>query len=66
MLNRTQFEELNQDAQCVTAIARDLDTGERVSIRCRYLAGCDGSRSTVRQMRGVSRSCAAKSNTLNH
>ncbi len=53
MLNRTQFEELNQDAQGVTAIARDLDTGERVSIRCRYLAGCDGGRSTVRRTIGA-------------
>jgi 2-polyprenyl-6-methoxyphenol hydroxylase-like FAD-dependent oxidoreductase len=53
ILNRTQFEEFNQDTQGVTAIASDLDTGERMSIRCRYLAGCDGGRSTVRHAIGA-------------
>jgi 2-polyprenyl-6-methoxyphenol hydroxylase-like FAD-dependent oxidoreductase len=53
ILNRMQFEELDQDAQGVTAMARDLDTGEPVSIRCRYLAGCDGGRSTVRHAIGA-------------
>ena len=32
----------------VTGIARDLDSGERITIRCRYLVGCDGGRSAVR------------------
>jgi 2-polyprenyl-6-methoxyphenol hydroxylase-like FAD-dependent oxidoreductase len=53
ILNRTQFEELSQDAHGVTALARDLDSGERVSIRCRYLVGCDGGRSTVRRAIGA-------------
>jgi len=48
ILDRTRFEELSQDREGVAAIARDLDTGERVSIRSRYLVGCDGGRSTVR------------------
>ena len=37
----------------MTAIARDLDSGEPVTIRCRYLAGCDGGRSTVRKAIGA-------------
>src|SRR5262252_5909004 len=53
ILNRTQFEEFIQDSNVVTAIARDLDCGEPVTIRCRYLAGCDGGRSTVRKAIGA-------------
>jgi 2-polyprenyl-6-methoxyphenol hydroxylase-like FAD-dependent oxidoreductase len=53
ILNRTQFEEFIQDINAVTAIARDLDSGEPVTIRCRYLAGCDGGRSTVRKAIGA-------------
>ena len=53
ILNRTQFEEFIQDSNVVTAIARDLDSGEPVTIRCRYLAGCDGGRSTVRKAIGA-------------
>src|SRR5262249_31805864 len=53
MLSRTQFEEFSQDQDGVTAIARDLDSGERVSIRSRYLAGCDGGRSAVRKIMGA-------------
>ena len=48
ILNRTEFEEFGQDEQGVTGIARDLDSGERISITCRYLVGCDGGRSAVR------------------
>src|SRR5262247_3775386 len=53
ILNHTQFEEFIQDSNVVTAIARDLDSGEPVTIRCRYLAGCDGGRSTVRKAIGA-------------
>ena len=53
ILNRTQFEEFVQHSNFVTAIARDLDSGEPVTIRCRYLAGCDGGRSTVRKAIGA-------------
>src|SRR6516162_4045990 len=45
ILNRTQFEELSQDLEGVTALARDLGTGATASIRCRYVVGCDGGRS---------------------
>ena len=53
ILNRTQFEELTQDDNGVTAIVRDLDGDERMTIRCRYLAGCDGGRSVVRKAIGA-------------
>jgi 2-polyprenyl-6-methoxyphenol hydroxylase-like FAD-dependent oxidoreductase len=49
IFNRTQFEEFSQDGQGVTALARNLDSDQLVSIRCRYLVGCDGGRSTVRR-----------------
>ena len=48
IINRTQFEEFAQGVDGVTAVARDLDNGERVAITSRYLVGCDGGRSTVR------------------
>jgi 2-polyprenyl-6-methoxyphenol hydroxylase-like FAD-dependent oxidoreductase len=48
ILNRTEFKEFTQDGEGVTATARNLDNGEAVTIRSRYLAGCDGGRSPVR------------------
>ena len=48
ILNRTEFQEFSQDEQGVTGIVRDLDSGERITITCRYLVGCDGGRSVVR------------------
>jgi 2-polyprenyl-6-methoxyphenol hydroxylase-like FAD-dependent oxidoreductase len=48
ILNRTEFEEFSQDESGVTAVARNLDTGARVTMRSRYLVGCDGGRSVVR------------------
>src|SRR5262245_5589926 len=53
ILNRTQFGKFIQDSNIVTAIAHDLDSGEPVTIRCRFLAGCDGGRSTVRKAIGA-------------
>jgi 2-polyprenyl-6-methoxyphenol hydroxylase-like FAD-dependent oxidoreductase len=53
ILNRTQFEGLSQDEDGVTAFARDLDTGKPVTLRSRYLAGCDGGRSMVRHAIGA-------------
>jgi len=44
---RTQFVSLEEDADGVTAILRD-DMGES-RVRARYLAGCDGAWSPVRQ-----------------
>src|SRR5215216_2531328 len=53
ILNRTQFEELTQDDQGVSATVRDLDSDEPLTIDCRYLVGCDGGRSTVRKAIGA-------------
>jgi 2-polyprenyl-6-methoxyphenol hydroxylase-like FAD-dependent oxidoreductase len=53
ILSRTQFETFSQDAQGVTAVARNLDSGERISIGCAYLVGCDGARSMVRRAIGA-------------
>jgi 2-polyprenyl-6-methoxyphenol hydroxylase-like FAD-dependent oxidoreductase len=53
ILNRTQFEELTQDDSGITAVVRDLDGDERLIVRCRYLAGCDGGRSVVRKAIGA-------------
>lgn len=43
------LETLEQDAGGVRASLRDA-TGERVTVNARYLVGCDGGRSTVRQL----------------
>jgi 2-polyprenyl-6-methoxyphenol hydroxylase-like FAD-dependent oxidoreductase len=48
ILNRTSFEEFFQDKEGVLGVVRDLDSGERIEISCRYLVGCDGGRSAVR------------------
>jgi 2-polyprenyl-6-methoxyphenol hydroxylase-like FAD-dependent oxidoreductase len=53
MLNRTMFEDFSQTEQGVTAVVHDLDSGERVSVFCHYLVGCDGGRSTVRRAIGA-------------
>jgi 2-polyprenyl-6-methoxyphenol hydroxylase-like FAD-dependent oxidoreductase len=52
MLSHTAFEEFAQNEHGVTAIACNLDSGKRLSIACRYLIGCDGSKSTIRKMIG--------------
>jgi 2-polyprenyl-6-methoxyphenol hydroxylase-like FAD-dependent oxidoreductase len=41
------FEDLSQDADGVTAMLR-TEGGESVEVRCRYLVGCDGGGSRVR------------------
>jgi 2-polyprenyl-6-methoxyphenol hydroxylase-like FAD-dependent oxidoreductase len=50
--NRAAFEEFEQDEHGVIVTTRDLDSGERISISCRYLVGCDGSKSTIRKKIG--------------
>jgi 2-polyprenyl-6-methoxyphenol hydroxylase-like FAD-dependent oxidoreductase len=52
ILNRTAFDDFSQDENGVTATARDLDSGETLTIKCRYLVGCEGSRSGIRKMIG--------------
>lgn len=53
ILNRTEFENFTQYEQGVTANAHDLDNGERFSIYCTYLVGCDGASSMVRKAIGA-------------
>jgi 2-polyprenyl-6-methoxyphenol hydroxylase-like FAD-dependent oxidoreductase len=49
ILNRVSFESFSQDDEGAVGVARDLDSGERIEMSCRYLVGCDGGRSTVRK-----------------
>jgi 2-polyprenyl-6-methoxyphenol hydroxylase-like FAD-dependent oxidoreductase len=50
---RTRLLSLTQDADHVTAEVEDLARGYRYAIRARYLAGCDGARSVVRESLGI-------------
>jgi 2-polyprenyl-6-methoxyphenol hydroxylase-like FAD-dependent oxidoreductase len=53
ILNRTSIDSYEQDNSGVTAVARDLDSGETYSIDARYLVGCDGGKSWVRKSIGA-------------
>ncbi|WP_083169316.1 FAD-dependent monooxygenase [Mycobacterium aquaticum] len=46
-------EELIQDADGVTVEVSDVGTGERSTIRAKYVVGCDGAGSTVRRQLGI-------------
>lgn len=48
-----RFESFEQDAQGVTSTLRNGTTGETQQVRSRYLAGCDGGGSTVREQLGI-------------
>ncbi|MDQ2722223.1 MAG: bifunctional 3-(3-hydroxy-phenyl)propionate/3-hydroxycinnamic acid hydroxylase [Actinomycetota bacterium] len=52
----TEFVGLRQDEHGVTATVRELATGTRLTVRSRYLLGCDGGRSAVRDFLGVTMS----------
>ncbi len=47
---RTLFRSFEQDADGVTAVIEDRDTGRRESVRARYMVACDGADSVVREM----------------
>ena len=53
LLNRTEFEDFRQDDGGVTALARDLETGEALEVRGDFLVGCEGGRSRVRRSIGA-------------
>lgn len=53
ILNRTQFESFVQKDDCVSASIRNIESGDQATIVCRYLVGCDGSKSTVRKAIGA-------------
>ena len=59
ILNRSEFEDLNQDETGITAAVHDLNNGARSQIRAKYLVGCDGGRSTVRRAIGATLSGTA-------
>jgi 2-polyprenyl-6-methoxyphenol hydroxylase-like FAD-dependent oxidoreductase len=50
---RTRLISFTQDSDLVTAIVENADTGAREEISARYIVGCDGARSLVRETLGI-------------
>jgi 2-polyprenyl-6-methoxyphenol hydroxylase-like FAD-dependent oxidoreductase len=50
---RTECTSLEQDADGVTAVVRDLDSGAESPVRARYVIAADGNRSPVRERLGI-------------
>ncbi len=50
---RTIFRDFSQDEDGVTATIENRDTGRQEKIRARYLVGCDGAESMVRESLGI-------------
>jgi 2-polyprenyl-6-methoxyphenol hydroxylase-like FAD-dependent oxidoreductase len=53
MRYRTRLVSFTQDADRVTATVENADTGAREEISARYIVGCDGARSLVRETLGI-------------
>jgi 2-polyprenyl-6-methoxyphenol hydroxylase-like FAD-dependent oxidoreductase len=51
--NRVEATSLQQDADGVTAVLRDLDTGEERTVRAAYVVAADGNRSPSRRDLGI-------------
>ena len=51
---RTECMSLEQDADGVTAVIRDLDSGSQSTVRAKYIVAADGNRSPVRERLGIS------------
>src|SRR5712671_6139841 len=49
----TALEDFVQDETGVTAILRTMETGATETVRCDFLAGCDGGSSLVRERLGI-------------
>jgi 2-polyprenyl-6-methoxyphenol hydroxylase-like FAD-dependent oxidoreductase len=50
---RTECTSLEQDADGVTAVVRDLESGTESSVRAKYVVAADGNRSPVRERLGM-------------
>ena len=50
---RTRLVSFTQDAELVTAVVENAETGAREEILARYIVGCDGARSLVRETLGI-------------
>jgi 3-(3-hydroxy-phenyl)propionate hydroxylase len=50
----TEVESFDEDATGMTVHLHDVASGARSAVRARYLVGCDGGRSTVRGLLGLS------------
>lgn len=50
---RTEFLRYAQDADGVDVVVRSTETGDEKTLRCSYVAGCDGGRSPIRKQMGV-------------
>jgi 2-polyprenyl-6-methoxyphenol hydroxylase-like FAD-dependent oxidoreductase len=51
--HRVKLESFVQDSDGVTATLRDLQSGQNETVRAKYLVGCDGFASTVRELLGI-------------
>lgn len=49
ILNRTAFEDFEEQDDGIVATARNLDTGATFRIHAEFIVGCDGARSAVRK-----------------
>jgi 2-polyprenyl-6-methoxyphenol hydroxylase-like FAD-dependent oxidoreductase len=49
ILNRTAFEDFEEQANGIAATVRDLDTDVTIQIDAEFIVGCDGARSAVRK-----------------
>jgi 2-polyprenyl-6-methoxyphenol hydroxylase-like FAD-dependent oxidoreductase len=50
---RTRLVSFTQNADLVTAVVENAETGAREDILARYIVGCDGARSLVRETLGI-------------
>jgi 2-polyprenyl-6-methoxyphenol hydroxylase-like FAD-dependent oxidoreductase len=53
LLYRHEYLSFEQDDDGVTAKVIEMDTNRELTIRARYLVGCDGGRSAVREQLGI-------------